>query len=218
MKKYLLLLMALVLISIPGVMAQAASPRISPMWPVMVESSYSFDVWAQNADVYDCKVLFVVTQECYDAMPLAPTTAVTANAATLTKDDFTSASLNSDKIPPASINGYTVASLKDHIDEGLTVPLGANDTIYWALSDVVFDPLTAPNTNPEQLDVTLDSSAPRMLVYLMGNLVDNSGELDTRTPPTNPGFMVPEITLGSVMAVASMFTALGLYTYKRKQA
>lgn len=216
MKKYLMVILGVLLISIPCVMAGgAASPRISPMWTVMVESPYTFDVWAQNADVYDCRVLLVVTQECLDGMPTAPTAAVTVNGATLTKDDFTSATLNSDKVPPASTNGYTVASLKDHISYGLDDPLDSEDTIYWALSDVVFDPLT---DTIEDLEVILDSSELRMLIYLMGNLEDNSGLLDTRTPPTNPGFMVPEITLGSIIAVATMFVALGLYAYKKNYA
>ena len=219
MKKYLMVILGALLISVPCVMAGAASPRISPLWPVMVESPYTFDVWAQTGDVYDLQVLLVVTQACYEGMPDAPTIAVTVEGATsdtLLKTDFSPESLNSVKLPPSSINGYTVASLKDHIDEGLADALGADDTIYWALTDVVFDPLTA---TVDELDVTLDSSEPRMLVYLMGNTVDGSGELDTRTPPTNPGFMVPEITAGSIMAIATMFTALGLFALrKRKKA
>ena len=55
-----------------------------------------------------------------------------------------------------------------------------------------------------------------MTIYLIGNTVDNSGLLDTRTPPTNPGFMVPEVTIGSIMVVASMFTALGLFAYRKR--
>ena len=211
MKKYLMLLMVIVLISIPGVMAQAASPRISPMWTVMVESSYTFDVWAQNADVYDTQVLLVITQECLDGM--ADGNVITVNGNPITKAAFEANEVTSGDVPPTATQPYQASSLKDHIDYNLAVPLGQADKIYWALSDVVFDPLTTT----EELTVELDSSAPRMLVYLMGNTVDDSGSLDTRTPPTNPGFMVPEVTIGSIMAVAAMFTALGLYTYKRKQ-
>lgn len=217
MKKYVMLFMVLLLISIPCVMANGtASPRISPLWPIMVESPYTFDVWAQTGDVYDVQVLLVITQECHDGMPDAPTTAVTVDGATgdtLTKGDFTGVTLNSANVPPTTGAPYAAASLKSHLSYDLAPPLGAGDTIYWALSDVVFDPLTGTH---QDLDVTLDSTEPRMLIYLMGNTEDNSGLLDTRTPPTNPGFMIPEVAIGSIMAVAAMFTALGLFAYKKK--
>jgi hypothetical protein len=213
MKKYVMLFMALSLVAIPCVMANgAANPRISPLWPVMVESPYTFDVWAQTGDVYDVKVLLVVTQECYDGMP-STGDAVTVDGSGITKGTFTGVTTNSDNVPPTADAPYEAASLKSHLSYDLAVPLGASDTIYWALSPVVFDLLTATH---EDLDVTLDSTAPRMLVYLMGNIEDNSGDLDTRTPTTNPGFMIPEVAIGTIMAVAAMFTALGLYAYKKK--
>lgn len=213
MKKYLVLLMVLSLVTIPCVMANgAASPRISPQWPVMVESPYTFDVWAQTGDVYDVQVLLVVTQECYDGMPSSGDV-VTVDGSGVTKAAFTGVTLNSADVPPTAGAPYKAASLKDHLDYGLAVPLGASDTIYWALSPVVFDPLTATH---QDLTVTLDSTDPRMLVYLMGNTEDGSGLLDTRTPPTNPGFMIPEVAIGTIMTVAAMFTALGLFAYKKK--
>lgn len=209
--------MVLSLSSITCVAAKAASPRISPQWSVMVGTSYTFDVWAQNADVYDVQVLLVITQECFDGM--ADGTVVTLNGIPVAKSDFTEEMVNSANVPPSAAVPYQASSLKDHIDEGLSVPLGSEDSIYWALSPVVFPLLeeTHPTPTYYDLDVELYSSEPRMLVYLMGDLEDGMGLLDTRTPPTNPGFMVPEIAIGSVMAVAAMFTALGLYTYQKKQ-
>lgn len=212
MKKYLVMLMVLALASIPCVAAQTASPRISPMWPVMVESTYTFDIWAQNAEVYDVKVLLVITEECYNGM--ADGTVVTLNGMPVLKSEFTGVTLNSADVPDTASAPYQAAALKDHLDEGLTVPLGADDTIYWALSGEITPLLTS---TPQTLAVELSSSSPRMLVYLMGDLVDAMNQLNTRTPPTNPGFMVPEVAIGSIMAVAAMFTALSLYTYKRKQ-
>ena len=220
LKKYVMLVTVLLLISIPCVVADAGTGglRISPAWPVMVGTSYTFDVWAQTGDVYDVQVLCVITQECYDGMPDHPTTAVTVDGATgdtLTKDDFNDVTLNSADVPPGATAPYQAASLKDHLDYGLAVPLGAGDTIYCALSEVVFDPLTGTH---QDLDVTLDSTEPRMLVYLIGNAVDNSGALDVRVPPTNPGFVIPEVAIGSIMAAAAMFAALGLFVYKRKHS
>ena len=214
MKKYVILGMVLLLISIPVVMANVtASPRISPLWSTMVESPYTFDVWAQTGDVYDVQVLLVITQECYDGM--LDGNVVTVDLVTaLTKADFTANAviLNSANVPTGATNPYTVASLKDHLDYGGDT-IEPGDTIYWALSEVVFDPLTGTH---QDLLVTLDSTELRMLIYLMGNNEDDTFLLDTRTPPTNPGFMVPEVAIGSIMAVAAMFTALGLYAYKKK--
>ena len=214
MKKYVILSMVLLLISVPIVAAQTGGLRISPQWSVMVEPEYTFEVWCETGTAYDVQVLLVITEDCYNGM--ADGNVVTVDAVTaITKADFTAGavSLNSLKVPPSSTDGYTVASLKDHLDEGLATALTSTDTIYYALSDVVFDYLTGTK---EDLYIKLDSTAPRMLVYLMGNLVDGSGDLDIRVPPTNPGFMVPEVVIGSIMAVAAMFTALGLYAYKKK--
>ena len=140
MKKYIMAIIGLLLISVPAVMAQAASPRISPMWTVMVESPYTFDVWAQNAPVYDVQVLLVVTEACYNEMPDAPADAVIVDSVTaLTKDDFTAVTLNSADVPPGAVAPYQAAALKDHLDYGLGYDLSSTDTIYWALSEPVFD-------------------------------------------------------------------------------
>ena len=212
MKKYMILGMVLLLISVPIVAAQTGGLRISPQWSVMVAPEYTFEVWCQTGTAYDVQVLLVITEDCYNGMD--PGNVVTVDAVTpITKADFTAVSLNSLKVPPSSTDGYTVASLKDHIDEGLATPLTSTDTIYWALSVEVFASLTGTK---QPLYIKLDSTAPRMLVYLMGNLENGSGNLDIRVPPTNPGFMVPEVVIGSIMAVAAMFTALGLYAYKKK--
>ena len=81
-----------------------------------------------------------------------------------------------------------------------------------------FDPL---GSDPKEVTVTLDSSAPRMLVYMQGSSKDESistaDHYDLKVPPTIPGFVVPEVAVGTVMAVASMFTALGLFAYKKRQ-
>jgi len=183
LKKYFILSMIILMFSFPVVMAQTGGLRIDPAWPVMVESEHTFDVWCQTGTAYDVQVLLVVTQECYDGMPATGAVVDVDAVTSLEKSDFTGVSLNSLTVPTLSTNGYTVASLKDHLDEGLATALTSTDTIYYALSNEVFASLTGTK---QSLYVKLYSSTPRMLVYLMGNLVDGSGNLDTRVPPTNP--------------------------------
>jgi len=224
MKKYIMLIMALLLISIPCVMAQTGGLRISPALPIMVESPATFTVWAQSADSYDVNVLLVVTEECYDGMPDHPAVVVAVDYDTtpleFTKNDFIGVTgMGNVKVPPSGTTmgaNYTAAALKDHLDYGLSEPLESDDTIYWAmgpLADPDFDPLTS---DPKEITVTLDSSDPRMLVYLLGKSVNDADLFDMRVPPTIPGFLIPEVAIGSIMAVAAMFTALGLFAYKKK--
>ena len=57
-----------------------------------------------------------------------------------------------------------------------------------------------------------------MLVYILGKSSDSEslGELyDMRVPPTIPGFVVPEIPLGTISAIATMMGAL--YTKLRNK-
>lgn len=220
MKKYIVLGIILILTSIPFAYAGKGGLRISPAWPVMVESPYTFTVWAQSASSWDVHVLLVVTEECWDGMPDAPSVAVDITNVDGVDVQFVKTDFEPiigkyvPAVPPATSGSrYQVSSLKDHLGEGLATALTKTDTIYWSNKSITqFDPLT---TDPKQLSITLDSSAPRMLIYLMGSSA-NDGTLDMRVPPTPAGFMIPEIALGSVMAMASMFTALGLYIYKKK--
>jgi len=216
MKKYVMLFMVLLLVSIPCVMAQGLL-RIDPYWPTTVASPAEFEVWCNSGDSYDVRIHLAVTEDCYDSM--AATDAVVVEygvleIASFDKTDFTGVTDNGEKVP--AVIGYTVASLKDHISEGLSTPLGDTDTIYWAwktLDNTAFDPL---GEDHEEITVTVNAGNIRMLVHLFGNSEDNSGEFDMRVPTTPSGFMVPEVAIGSIMAVAAMFTALGLYAYKKK--
>ena len=221
MKRYLVLIIALLLVSVPCVMAPATGGlRISPQWPIMVGSPATFPVWAQSADSYDVNVLLVTTQECFDDLGSVVVSYDTFMA-TLDQGDFTGVTGMGGVYVPTSgaTTGarYTVASLKDHLDYGLSEALESDDTIYWALVPIThddFDPLT---TVPVNLTVELDCDDPRMLVYLLGKSTDNADLFDMRVPPTNPGFLVPEIVAGSLMAVTSMVAALGLFFYKKRQ-
>jgi hypothetical protein len=210
---------------VPFASGQTGGLRISPAWSTMVSSPANFTVWAQSADSYDVNVLLVTTEECYNQFADAPSTVATVDypdggfAVGFTKNAFNAATNNSEKVPPGATSGagYTVASLKDHLDYNLSTPLGSGDTIYWAialLDDPDFDPLT---TSPVNITVSEEGcSNPRMLVYLLGKSEDGADLFDMRIPPTEAGFVVPEIPVGSIAAAAAMFTALGLFAYKKR--
>ena len=216
--------MALLIVSVPSVIAGTGGLRISPQWPIMVSSPATFTIWAQSADSYDVNILLVITQECFDGMPISPATSVGLQYGGpligFTKDDFTGVTgMGGVNVPPGETTPgarYTVASLKDHLDFGLSEALESDDTIYWAMASLAhadFDPLT---TTPREISVEVDCEDPRMLVYLLGKSVNDATLFDMKVPPTNPGFLVPEIVVGSLMAAGTMFGALGLFAYKKK--
>ena len=87
---------------------------------------------------------------------------------------------------------YQAKSLQDH----LGVP--EDEGIYYA-----YGPM--PVSNIEEGDIyevtiTVDSSAPRALVYVFG--------CGSKVPPTRPGFIIPEIPLGTVATLLTMMAAL----------
>ena len=226
MKKYVMLFMVLLLISIPCVMAGTGLLKISPSYTTTSPSPTDFTVWCNSGSSYDVEILLVVTEDCWSNMIGIGAVTVEHEGIIIADFDQTEfqgpvTGMGGVYIPPSgATNGarYTVASLKDHLDYGMTTPLGSDDAIYWVKEPLVtagndFDPL---GESPEVLTITLISGEPRMLVYLMGRSENNGDLLDMRIPPTMAGFMVPEVAIGSIMAVASMFTALGLYTYKKK--
>ena len=214
-----MLFMGLLLVSIPCVMAGTGGLRISQSWPIMTETPATFTIWTQNADSYDVNILLIATQECYDDMTTGVEVTFDTTTVNILKGDFNLITGSGGVYVPLSgtTNGarYTVASLKDHLDFGLDEALESGDTIYWAMMSLGndFDPLT---TEPKEIIISLDSTNPRMLVYLLGKSENDADLFDMKVPPTIPGFMVPEIAIGSIMAVSTMFAALGLFAYKKK--
>ena len=112
---------------------------------------------------------------------------------------------NSVKVPPGcdSGTGYTVASLKDHLD--------TTGAIYWVFEPFLAGPITE---TPSEFTVTLDSTDARMMVYALGK-AEGSDLFSNRVPPTQPGFVVPE--LATVLLSAASLSALGIYALVRKR-
>jgi hypothetical protein len=223
MKKAIILVLSLFLVAFPCVMAQTGTLRITPQWPVMVESPADFIVWCQNGPSYDVNVLLMVTEECHTGMTATGAVIIKYEGsiiATFDQNDFNPISgMGGVYVPPtgATEGGrFQVSALKDHLDYGMSEPLVSEDTIFWAKKPLGpdFDPLEG---DTKEIEVTLNSATPRMLVYLLGRTVDDAAApFDMKVPPTNPGFIVPEIAVGSLMAGTVMFAAFGLYAYKKK--
>jgi hypothetical protein len=134
-------------------------------------------------------------------------------SATFASGDFASAQKNSDQIPPGTTPGgrYTVASLKDHLSYGLSEPISADATIYWAMKPFLTGPLTHDH---QEFSVALSSASPRMLVYAIGK-TEESTLFNNKVPPTRPGFVVPE--LGTALMLVASFSAFAMYALKRRK-
>ena len=209
----LITITTLLSISTP-VFAGTGGLRIEPdQTEATLESPATLEVYAQSADSYEVNFLLVVTVECYNGMPDGSAIAaeVTYSGTTIKfmKSDFVVTS--SGFVPPSGTTPgarYTVASLKDHID--------TEASVYWAMKPMGhadFDPLT---TTKREITVTLDSSDPRMLVYLQGKSVNDATTLfDMKVPPTIPGFVIPETPLGTIMGLATMLAALVIFAKRQ---
>jgi len=214
-KKVLLLLMPLLLFTTICVHVYATGLlEIYPTWPTMTDTEETFEIWVKNGGTaYYPKLLLVMTKTCYDGL-----TSVQIDFnddasidETLIWSDFAAA--NSGEVPTGSPPGtwYQVASLKDHL--GIA---GSPDPIYWAEVDFPAGTEIDGDTQKYEVTITLDSSDPKMLVYVFGKSTDSeTAEYDMKVPSTNPGFMVPEpATIAAV--VTPTLTLLGYALYKRK--
>ena len=191
------------------------------IWPVMLSTSEDFEIWvrAGGDPTTEPQILLVMTEECY--LGLTGNVVVTWDTGSISFGpyggayaDFTGP-VSSGYIPPSGTTEgarYTVASLIDHISHGLPEKV---ESIYWAWGPFLPSGtvLRTYEVSYEELSVDLPSASPRMLVYALGKH-DSPTEFNTRVPPTNPMFMVPE--LGTILLVAASFSALALYALKRR--
>ena len=101
--------------------------------------------------------------------------------------------------------GYTVASLKDHLE--------TSESIWYAWAHILGENIVPGEIY--EITVTMASSSPEMLVYIMGKSDCESRIYDMAVPPTIPGFVVPEIPIGTVLSVITMLGAAGLSKLRR---
>jgi hypothetical protein len=206
------------LIMISSANAETGTIRIETAdgeyWPVMLESPADFEIWVEGAGnpTNNPNILLVMTEASWNGLTNVVVT-WSGGSATFTSGDFMSAQKNSDKIPPGTTSGgcYSVASLKDHLSYGLSEPISAGATIYWAMKPFLAGPLTHDH---EEFSVELSATSPRMLVYAVGKIGDST-LFDNKVPPTRPGFVVPE--LGTGLMLLASFGAFALYALKRRK-
>lgn len=215
MKKFILLALALMLVIIPSAKAMGTI-RIDPVWPVMLGSPVDFTIWVEGAGdpTGEPNVLLVMTEACWDGLTGDVVVTWSGGSVSFMKEEFKSAQLNSDKLPPTGTTEgdcYTVASLKDHLSYGLSEPISSTETIYWAMKPFLSNPLTG---TPQPFTGTLPSTHQRMLVYALGK-TEGSNLFDNKVPPTRPGFVVPE--LGPMLLTLAPFTAFAIYAVRRRK-
>jgi hypothetical protein len=178
--------------------------RIEPPLPIATESPAHFKVNVTGKDnANDPHVFLVITESCYLTSPVAN---VSWDGGFIVLSSWNMNNTNSAKLPPGASNGagYTVASLKSH--------LNTPEPIYWSMASILGGSPIVPGEIYD-LRVELDSDDPEMLVYVMGK--SGSGEFDMRVPPTIPGFVIPEIPLGSLSALLTMAASAVYYLRKK---
>lgn len=206
----MLILISVSLLTIP-VFAGTGSLRIDPPLPEGSGSPATFAVWVQPPkDANDPHIFLVITESCYSSLTGDVEVKWDGSITPIAETDWNGPENdNSDKLPPGTTNGagYTVASLKDH--------LNTDGPIYWYFVGILNGEAIEVGDFYE-ITVDLPSAAPEMLVYILGKSKNPTGPFDMRVPPTIPGFMVPELPLGTITGLVSMIGALLLIVKRPK--
>ena len=209
----LMLLVSISLIVTPTVFAKVNSSIIviTPQWPLTQNTPATLNISTTPASdpTYDPHILLVMTVACYNGLTNVEV-AWTGGSVTFAKSDF---SLLEGSPPPeipadsVSENHYTRSLLADKLG------LPGETSVYWAMKPFLGG--SALHTTPQQFTVTLHSTNPKMLVYALGKASESDTKLNRWVPPTNPGFVVPE--LGTILLAMGSFGALALFSLKRKK-
>lgn len=214
MKKAIGLFVAIALVSVLCSTALAQGQgliRIDPhgsYYPeaVMLSSPATFTVYVESGgDAYDPHIFLVMTESSYNGL----TGDVTIDWGDGPSPDLTITSWNMEtdnsvKVPPDTDSGvgYTVASLKDHLD--------TDGPIYWAFEPFLDSSITE---TPTEFTVMLPSDSPRMMVYALGKAEETDTLFSNRVPPTQPGFVIPEV--GTLLMALASLSAFVIYGIKR---
>jgi len=201
-----LLLIIVILVSTPIAFAVdpggVGSLRIDPPIPVKTATPAVFEIYHQSSIAYDPHIFLVIPESCFLALTgdtVVSWTGVSSPVTIEIGDWLGPYDENSADLPPDSSPPYNVATLQSHIP--------TSDPVYYIFEPILEGPLT---TTKETITVTLQSDDPEMLVYILGKQTALSEVFDVRVPPTIPGFVIPELPLGTLMGLASMLAALVL--------
>jgi len=203
-----LLFISIILLSIPIVHAGVGSLRIDPPFPVKTATPAVFDIYHQMLAgiAYDPHIFLVISESCFLALTgdtVVSWSGVSSPVTVEIGDWLGPYDENSAGLPPTASPAYNVATLQSHIP--------TSDPVYYIFEPILEGPLTHTK---ESITVTLQSDDPEMLVYILGKQTEESDVYDERVPPTIPGFVIPELPLGTLMGLASMLAALVLIAKK----
>lgn len=198
-------------ISIQSVLAADAPIVITPPWPIKQNTPATFQINVTKP-TYKPHILLVMTEACYNGLANVKIT-FASGSIQLTQANFSKLEGNPPpKIPSANISDvqYVRSSLADHLG------LPGASPVYWAMANIT-NLVTGGvlTTKPEDFTVTLNSAAPRMLVYAIGKASATDAKFNRWVPPTNAGFVVPE--LGPILLALASFCAFALYSFKTKK-
>lgn len=179
--------------------------------PIMLSSPATFNVSTKSCQhtAYNPCIVLVMTNASYQGLTGDVTVEWNTISVSFKKGDFKEA----DESPGAKIPElpglpvYTVSLLKEHIG----VNGSEDDTLWYAWGPFPSGPV---NCTKQEFTVTLPSTNPRMLVYVVGKSSPD-GDYDMFVPPTEPGLVVSD--LAPLLLTISSFAALGIYWYKRKR-
>ena len=210
-KKTLIAILMLTLIASTYASITLAQPtgviRIDPPLPYMTESPADFTIWVQGQTTA-CNpiILLVMTDSCYQGLS-GPVTVEWEGGGPIAIGPWTE-STTEDKIPDFASEGaaYTVASLKSHLE--------TSGSIWYAWAPILGGEDIDPGETFE-ITVTMMSDDPNMLVYIMGESDCGSGVYDMAVPPTIPGFVVPEVPIGTLLSIFTMLGSASLYKLRR---
>lgn len=206
----LVLLITILSTSVAIVFAGTGSLRIEPFWPTSTMSPANFNIWAQTGTANEIHILLVITESCKTGLTSDVEVSWTGAGSPLTivEGDWIGPLDTGDPdIPPLVTTpgvSYTIASLKSH--------LGTSEKLFYVFKPILPSGYTLDSTKVP-ITVTIDSSDTLLLAYILGKQ-PGSTLFDTHIPPTPGGFVVPEVPLGTLIGLASMFTALMLISRK----
>ena len=177
-----------------------------PPDPIILASPATFYVNLTSAgkEVLDPQLLLVTSKACLDGLsgPITVSWNWEPYPSPIEVTPFLEVDPKAggaDKWIPPEADGfgqiYEADSLASHLESG-------EDTIWYAYVDMPVAGNKIGGTDLYELIITVDSTAPRVLVYVFGE--------DAKVPPTRPGFVIPEIPLGPIVALTTMMAALFL--------
>jgi hypothetical protein len=177
---------------------------------ITLTSPADFTVYMGDSKTsYDPHIFLVMTEDCMDGLVGNVVVTWTGGSLTVLATDWNyedGLTEPEPKLPPNTVEGagYTVSSLQSHLE--------TSEGIYWAFLPFLGGVMLS--STPIEFTVTINSDSTAMLVYVLGKASETDTLFTDRVPPTNPGFVVPEVA--TIMLAIASISALGLYALKRK--